>query len=56
LFKEFTHCRECGRLISPFEKICPGCGASSPVVVSVNSFVLPVGIGVATLIVVILML
>lgn len=47
LCKEVFHCRECGRLVSPFEKTCPGCGASSPVVVSVKPFLLPLAIGAA---------
>jgi uncharacterized OB-fold protein len=55
-FKEFWHCRECGQFVSPFEKVCPRCGVSSPVVVSVKPFVLPIGICVAALIVVILVL
>jgi hypothetical protein len=54
LCKELSHCRECDEPVSPFEKVCPRCGVSSPVVVSVKSFVLPVALGVAALIALVL--
>lgn len=56
LCKEISHCRECGELASPFDKVCPRCGAADPVVVSVKPLVLPVGICVAALILLILVL
>jgi hypothetical protein len=56
LCSECFHCRECHALISPFAKVCSRCGASSPVVISIKPFVLPVGICVAALILWILFL
>jgi len=56
LFQECSHCRECGALVSPFEKVCAHCGASDPVVVSTKSFLLPLAIAAVALGVLILVL
>jgi hypothetical protein len=56
LYRECIHCRECRELVSPFERVCPRCGASGPVVVSIKPFLLPVGVCAAAVIALLLFL
>jgi hypothetical protein len=50
LCSESFHCRECHSLVSPFERTCPRCGASGPVVVSIKPLLLPIGVCMVALI------